>query len=164
MIIRSETPSDHDAIRDILIAGFANHPHSRQTEHLIVDALRAAGALTASLVAVVNGDVVGHVAFSAVSIDEQDLGWLALGPVAVLPAFQNQGIGRALIDQGLETIRKQKARGCVVVGDPDFYERFGFRHNSSLRMEGVPPEVFMCLPMDEQVPAGHMTHHEAFSI
>ena len=164
MIIRPETLGDHDSIRNILIAAFANHPYSHQTEHLIVEALRADDALTVSLVAEVDGTVVGQIAFSPVSIDGKDCGWLALGPVAVLPSHQRQGIGQALVNEGLKTIRSIGVQGCVLVGDPAFYRRFGFHHNPALRMEGIPPEVLMCLPMGDQMPGGIVTHHPAFSV
>jgi putative acetyltransferase len=164
MIIRPETPADHDSIRDILIAAFADHPYSHQTEHLIVEGLRADDALTVSLVAEVDGTVVGHIAFSSVKIGGKDCGWFALGPVAVFPSHQRQGIGQALVNEGLKTIRNVGAQGCVLVGAPAFYRRFGFENNSALRMEGVPPEVLMCLPMADYVPEGDVTHHPAFSI
>ena len=164
MIIRLEIPNDHDSIREILIAAFADHPYSHQTEHLIVEALRADDALTVSLVAEVDGAVVGQIAFSPVTIGGKDCGWLALGPVAVLPSHQRQGIGRALVNEGLKTIRNLGAQGCVLVGDPAFYRRFGFQNSPALRMEGVPPEVIMCLPMGDHMPEGNVTHHPAFSI
>ena len=164
MIIRPETPSDHDSIRDILIAAFANHPYSHQTEHLIVEGLRADDALTISLVAEVDGELVGQIAFSSVKIGGKDCGWLGLGPVAVLPSQQRQGIGTALVNEGLKTIRSLGAMGCVLVGDPAFYRRFGFEHNPALRMEGVPAEVLLCLPMCGQMPEGNVTHHPAFSV
>ncbi len=130
---------------------------------MIVEALRADNALTLSLVAEVDGNVVGQIAFSPVSIGGKDCGWLALGPVAVLPAFQRQGIGTALGNEGLKAIRSLGAQGCVLVGDPAFYRRFGFENNPALRMEGIPPEVLMCLPMGDQIPEGSVTHHAAFS-
>lgn len=164
MIVRPEAPGDHAAIRDILIAAFANHPYSHQTEHLIVEGLRADNALTVSLVAEVDGKVVGQIAFSPVTIGGADCGWLGLGPVAVSPSHQRQGIGAALVKEGLKTIRSMGAQGCVLVGDPAFYRRFGFEHNPALRMEGVPPEVLLCLPMFGQVPEGSVSHHPAFSV
>ena len=164
MIIRPETPGDQDSIRDILIAAFANHPYSHQTEHLIVDALRADDALTVSLVAEVDGNVVGQIAFSPVTIDGKDFGWLGLGPVAVSPGLQRQGIGQALVNEGLKQIRGLRAKGCVLVGDPAFYRRFGFENNPALRMEGVPPEVLMCLPMGDKMPEGNVTLHPAFFV
>ena len=164
MIIRPETPSDHDAIRQIVVAAFADHPYSHQTEHLIVEALRADDALTVSLVAEVDGTVVGQIAFSSVTIGGKDCGWLALGPVAVSPSHQRQGIGQALVNEGLKAIPDLGAQGCVLVGDPAFYRRFGFQHDPALSMEGVPPEVLLCLPMYGQMPEGNVTHHPAFSV
>ena len=164
MIIRPETTSDDDAIRQIVIAAFADHPFSHQTEHLIVEGLRADDALTVSLAAEVDGKVVGQIAFSPVKIGGKDHGWLALGPVAVLPTFQRRGIGQALVNEGLKTIRDLGAQGCILVGEPAFYNRFGFRHDPALRMEGVPPEVLLCLSMCDEIPQGSVTHHSAFSI
>lgn len=164
VIIRSETPGDHDSIRTIHIAAFADHPYSHQTEHLIVDGLRADDALIVSLVAEVDGEVVGHIAFSPVRIDGKDCDWLGLGPVAVTPGLQRQGIGQALVNKGLKQIRGLGAKGCVLVGDPAFYRRFGFENNPALRMEGVPPESTMCLPMGDDVPEGNVTHHPAFFV
>jgi putative acetyltransferase len=164
MIIRPETPSDHDAIRQILMAAFADHPYSHQTEHLIVEALRADDALIVSLVAEVDGNIVGQIAFSPVTIGGKDCGWFALGPVAVSPSHQRQGIGQALVNEGLDALRKLGAQGCVLVGEPAFYNRFGFRHDPALHMHGVPPEVLLCLPMGDQVPEGSVQHQSAFSV
>lgn len=60
--------------------------------------------------------------------------------------------------------KKTRAHGCVLVGDPAFYRRFGFQNNPALRMEGVPPEVLICLPMDDRMPEGKVTHHLAFHV
>jgi putative acetyltransferase len=164
VIIRPEAPGDHESIRNVHIAAFANHPYSHQTEHMIVDGLRADDALTVSLVAEVDDEVVGHIAFSQIKIDGKDCGWLALGPVGVLPTFQKQGIGQALVNKGLKAIRDLGAQGCFLVGDPAYYRRFGFQNNPCLRMEGIPPEVTMCLSMGDKMPEGIVTHHPAFHI
>jgi len=92
MSIRPESPEDYAAIRDLLIAAFANHPYSHQTEHLIVEVLRTVDALTVGLVAEVDGNVVGRIAFSPIKINNLDCRWLALGPIAVSPGFQRRGI------------------------------------------------------------------------
>jgi putative acetyltransferase len=105
--------------------------------------LRADNAMTVSPIAEVDGNVVGHIAFSPVMIDGKDFGWLGLGPVAVSPCLQRQGIGQALVNEGLKQIRGLGAQGCVLVGDPAFYRRFGFENNPALRMEGIPPEFVM---------------------
>ena len=164
MIIRPETSADHKAIQEINIAAFANHPYSHQIEHLIVEALRADGALTISLVAEIEGEVVGHIAFSPITINGEHLQWFALGPVAVLPPLQRKGIGTALVNEGLKSLRVLGAQGCVLVGNPAYYTRFGFRHNPALTLEGVPPDVFLCLSMTAHIPHGKVEHHAAFSV
>ncbi len=82
----------------------------------------------------------------------------------MLPEFQRRGIGMGLVEAGLEAIRGLGARGCVLVGDPHFYERFGFRSNPALTREHVPPENLLCLPMAEPIPHGPVSHHPAFFV
>ena len=101
IIIRSETDADIDAITQVTVAAFETLEISNQTEQFVVEALRAAQALTISLVAQVNGRVVGHIAFSPVTLSDGTRNWYGLGPVSVLPEYQRQGIGKALIREGL---------------------------------------------------------------
>jgi putative acetyltransferase len=164
MIVRSEIPRDLDAIREVNIVAFEHHPFSHQTEHLIVDALRAAEALELSLVAEVDGDVVGHIAFSAASIGDTSEGWFLLGPVAVRPEHQGEGIGRALVESGLAALRSRGACGCALVGDPAFYRRFGFRQHSGTVWDGVPGENVLCISLSGDVPTGEVSHHPAFLV
>ena len=164
MIVRDETPHDFSAIREINLAAFRDHPFSQQTEHLIVEALRDAGALELSLVAEVDGVVVGHIAFSSARVGDASSGWFLLGPVAVTPQHQGRGVGRALIEAGLEALRGRGARGFVLVGDPAFYDRFGFRHLPGVTCAGVPDEYVLCLPVGETVATGEVWHHPAFSV
>ncbi|GAB4290215.1 MAG: N-acetyltransferase [Coriobacteriia bacterium] len=164
VIIRPETPGDVPAIRRVNVEAFVDHPVSRQTEHLIVEALRGAGALEISLVADADGEVVGHIAFSAARIADAREGWRLLGPVAVLPDRQGEGIGRALVEAGLAELRSRGARGCVLVGDPAFYGRFGFAAVPGVTVKGVPPEYVLCLPLSGDTPRGEVEHHPAFSI
>jgi putative acetyltransferase len=160
--IRAEEARDAAAIREVHLAAFAHHPFSHQTEHLIVEVLRAAGALCISLVAEVDGKVVGNIAFSSVTIGGQEWRWYALGPVGVLPAVQRQGIGSTLVRHGLERLCAPGANGCVLVGEPSFYRRFGFRQCATLTMPGIPAEVLQCLVFAESEPAGPVEHHPAF--
>jgi putative acetyltransferase len=164
VIVRDETPHDFSAIREINIAAFKDHSYSQQTEHLIVEALRDAGALELSLVAEVGGGVVGHIAFSSARIGDASSGWYLLSPVAVDPQHQGRGVGRALIEAGLEALRSRGASGFVLVGDPAFYDRFGFRHHPGVTCAGVPDENVLCLPVGEAVPVGEVWHHSAFSV
>lgn len=163
MRIRPEQPEDIEAIRQITKAAFTPVEHSSQTEAAIVDALREAGALAISLVAVADGDVVGHVAFSPVAIDEADQGWYGLGPVSVRPDQQKRGIGGALIREGLSRLAQIGAKGCVVLGDPAYYGRFGFAHDPGLRFEGAPAEYFMGLAFDGVMPSGRVSYHAGFN-
>ena len=107
MIVRPETERDLDGIREVNLVAFQGHPYSQQTEHLIVEALRAADALELSLVAESDGEVVGHIAFSTAAIGGSSTGWFLLGPVAVRPARQGEGIGRA---------GRSRSRGAALSG------------------------------------------------
>lgn len=161
-LIRKEQPGDAGAIEQVHLAAFAHHAYSRQTEHLIVNALRAAGALTVSLVATRDGEVIGHIAFSAALINGKDCGWQLLGPLGVLPAHQRQGVGTRLVRAGLAAIRRLGAKGCVLVGEPGYYRRFGFTQNPSLSMPDVPSEFVLSLCFDGRMPEGAVSHHPAF--
>lgn len=166
MPIRLEQPGDADAIRALTTEAFATAPHSSGTEAAIVDGLRAAGALTLSLVAVEDdeksGKILGHVAFSPVTIDGAERGWFGLGPVSVKPGRQRGGIGSGLIREGLRRLREMGAAGCVLLGDPGYYGRFGFANDPALVLKGVPPEYFMRLGFGAEQPAGTVRYHAAF--
>lgn len=163
MKIRAEQPGDIDAIRQLTTAAFATAPHSSQTEAAIVDALRDAGALTLSLVAVEGDDIVGHVAFSPVTINGRHEGWYGLGPVSVWPDRQAKGIGQALIREGLGELERLGAGGCVVLGDPIYYGRFGFASDPDLRYGDIPPEYFQRLAFAASSPKGEVAYHAGFN-
>lgn len=165
-MIRDASPADEVAIREVQRTAFAHHPFSAHTEHLIVDQLRARRRLSVSLVGFdAAGTVLGHVAFSPVLIDGNDCRWFGLGPLAVLPGHKAQGHGSALARQGLERLRAVGAEGCVVLGDPTYYARFGFGPCPSLLFPGVPPGHFMALTLGRGTPpAGAATYDGAFSV
>lgn len=163
LTIRQERVDDIPAIELITRQAFANHPHSQQTEHLIVAALRAADRLTLSLVAVRAAEVVGHVAFSPVNLSSGASGWFGLGPVSVAPKSQRKGVGTALIRCGLEHLQALGASGCVVLGDPVYYQRFGFACHEGLRLPGVPPGYFQALIWHGDPPDAEVTYHAAFA-
>ena len=163
MKIRPENKDDHHAISETTIAAFEDHPFSQRTEHLIINELRKANALTVSLVAVINETVIGHIAVSPVRISDGTSDWYGLGPVSVLPEFQGQGIGSKLIKTGLSFIMNGiGGRGCVLVGPPHFYSMFGFANYPRLIHEGVPQDVFLALPFTKNVPTGIVKFHPAF--
>ncbi len=162
MRIRPETDADHAAIGALTTAAFAGAPHSSGTEAAIIDALRAAGGLTLSLVADDGGGVVGHVAFSPVRIDGRQAGWFGLGPVSVAPDRQGQGIGGALIREGLARLAAAGAKGCVLLGDPGYYRRFGFQADPGLVLPDVPPEYVLRLVLAGAPPRGTVAFHPGF--
>lgn len=162
MIIRKEKPSDIEAITDVTMAAFEDHSFSRQTEHFTIRDLREAGALTLSLVAAVDGRVVGHIAFSPVTISDGTTDWHGLGPVSVLPDYQGNRIGTALINNGLSQLESMHSKGCAVVGMPVYCDRFGFRNYPQLIHEEAPPEIFAAKVLAGRVPRGTLEFHQAF--
>jgi putative acetyltransferase len=162
IFVRSERDADIDAISEVTVAAFKTLEIGNHTEQFIITALRAAKALTVSLVAEVNGRVVGHVAFSPVSISDGTQNWYGVGPVSVLPAYQRQGIGKALIREGLSRLKDLNAGGCCLVGHPEYYRQFGFKNIPGLTHDGVPDEVFLALPFEGRTPQGTVEFHEGF--
>lgn len=160
--IRNETSADENSITEVTVAAFKTLEISHHTEQFIVAALRAAGALAVSLVAELDGRVVGHIAFSPVTLSDGTQGWYGLGPVSVLPELQRQDIGKALVKEGLSRLKAMQARGCCLVGHPEYYRQFGFTNAPGLALEGVPPEFFFALPFDGPMPQGTVAFHEAF--
>lgn len=160
--IRPERPEDAARIRALTRAAFAGAHHASGTEPAIVDALRAAGALSLSLVAVEADAVIGHAAFSPVTVGDKACGWYGLGPVSVIPGRQRSGIGSALIREGLAELATRDAAGCVVVGDPGYYGRFGFRSDPRLRYPGVAPVYFQSLAFRPPLPEGEVAFHPGF--
>jgi putative acetyltransferase len=118
--------------------------------------------LTLSLVALSDLGIVGHVAASPVTVSEATGEWFGIGPISVLPQCQRQGIGSRLMDSALAQLRARGARGCVLVGDPRFYARFGFQSDDSLVVPGVPQEVSLSLRFSPCDDHGTVTFHAAF--
>lgn len=162
-IIRYETQNDISEIHELTAAAFLNAPHTDHTEQFIVDALRDSGALTLSLVAEEGEKIVGHVALSPVSISDGSSGWFGLGPISVSPERQGNGIGTLLMNRAIELLREQGASGCVLLGDPNYYSRFGFKPEKGLILTGVPPEYFQALSFSSPMPCSTVTYHPAFN-
>ncbi|UIF90525.1 GNAT family N-acetyltransferase [Cupriavidus sp. UYPR2.512] len=161
--IRPESPSDADAIAQLTTAAFLAAPHASHTEAFVVNALRRAGQLTVSLVAQAGDRLVGHVAISPVTVSSGATGWYGLGPISVAPDRQGQGIGSQLMHAALADLRRLGAAGCVVLGDPAYYGRFGFAARPGLVLDGMPPEYFQALTFDGGYPAGSVQYHDAFN-
>lgn len=161
--IRKEHSSDIQRIHELTVAAFLEAPHTDHTEQFIVKALRESGALSISLVAVDEGNIVGHVALSPVTISEGAGSWYGLGPISVLPENQGSGIGSMLMDAAIQELKNINANGCVLLGDPNYYHRFGFKPVEGLVLPGVPPEYFQALLLQGDLPQGSVTYHESFS-
>jgi putative acetyltransferase len=144
LTIRQETTADFSGIRTVVQAAFG-----RKGESDLVDGLRRSGALILSAVALSDDRIVGHVAFSSLTIDESRLA-LALAPVAVMPDCQRRGVGSALIRWSLEECQRLGHEVVIVLGDPSYYCRFGFTPCLEFGIVcpfPVPPEHFMVLEL-----------------
>ena len=166
LTIRDEEPGDIPAIHALTQAAFARAAHADGNEQDIVDALRADGDLTLSLVATnMDEAIVGHIAFSPVTISDGTPGWYGAGPVSVMPTRQRTGIGSQIAEAGIARIREMGAKGIVLLGDPKLYERFGFAPHPNLILPGVPPEYFQVRPLtDDPLPKGTVTYARGFSV
>ena len=145
--IRDEQPDDLAAIREVNRRAF-----NQEQEGRIVDALREHGGSLLSMVAVADALVVGHIMFSPLTVGP--VAGAALGPMAVLPDYQRQGIGSQLVERGLERLRDQGCPFVVVIGHPEFYPRFGFQRAADHGLTcawDVPPEAFMVAVLTPEI-------------
>jgi putative acetyltransferase len=147
LTIRPETHADIPTVRRVNLAAFG-----QPEEADLVDRIRARRAETLSLVAVLDGEVAGHIFFSPVSIvgSEHTTPAVGLGPMAVLPNRQREGFGSALVRHGLELLGEAGHRIVIVLGHQEFYPRFGFRPTLEygIRWEHeVDPAYFMALEL-----------------
>ena len=160
--IRPERAGDEVIIHELTEAAFRDMPFSDGNEQDLVDALRSDGDLTLSLVAEDGTRIVGHIAFSPVSISGGTPDWFGLGPVSVWPELRGRGIGAALVRRGIADMRAEGARGIVLLGSPDYYGRFGFEHDPQLEFPGPPAEYFQRLVLDGPAPTGVVRYAPAF--
>lgn len=161
--IRNEKKDDIDAIEKITIEAFLTAPYSDHTEQYIVRELRNADVLSISLVAEYQGKIVGHVAVSPVTISDGAKGWFGLGPISVSPTIQKSGVGSKLMESALETLKNSGASGCVLLGNPAYYSRFGFKPESCLVYPDAPPEYFQAIQFSGLLPNGKVAYHQAFN-
>lgn len=161
--LRHETPGDEAAINALTEAAFHDMPFSDGDEPDLVDKLRADGDLTLSLVAEsMDKAIIGHIAFSPVTISDGTEHWYGLGPVSVIPTRQRTGIGSALINEGIKQMRECGARGIILLGSNEYYPRFGFEHDPELQYPGPPPEYFQRLVLEGRAPKGVVNYAPAF--
>jgi putative acetyltransferase len=154
LIIRQETPEDVAAIRHVNEEAFG-----QKEEAEIIEKLRSRGALTVSLVAVQGNEIVGHISFSPVKVESEHSSFeaISLAPMAILPAYQRQGIGSQLVRAGLEECRRIGHELVVVLGHPNYYPRFGFVPASTYGIKSeydVPDEAFMVLELRQGAYSG----------
>jgi putative acetyltransferase len=153
--IREERKEDYDAVQIVNDRAFGTPEEGR-----IVNKLRKICPGILSLVAVSDEKIVGHIFFSPVTIDHQDTQIVGMGlaPMAVLPEYQNQGIGSSLVKEGLRRIKETECPFVIVVGHIHYYPRFGFKRGSiyglKTQWEGVPDEAFMAVILNESVMSG----------
>lgn len=162
IVIRDEQPGDIEAIFDLTRRAFLNAAHTNHTEQFIVNELRRNGHLTSSIVAE-REQPIGHVALSPVTVSNGETGWYGVGPLSVLPEYQRKGIGTLLMQQAIARLRNMGAQGCVLVGDPLYYSRFGFSHCMDLTLPGVPPEYFLGKSFCDVIPKGEVKFSPAFA-
>lgn len=163
IVVRREQYDDIQSIHAVTRSAFLEEVHSSHTEHYIVDALRDSGALCISLVAESGGQIIGHVAISPIIVSDGSLEWFGLGPISVLPEQQGQGIGSLLMRRVLDVLKEGGAAGCVVLGNPDFYRRFGFTAINDLVLPDVPPQYFQALSFTGSYARGTVEYHQGFS-
>lgn len=161
--IRKEIKDDIDKIDEVIISAFHNASHADGAEQYIVKALRSSGALTISLVAENQGRILGHVALSPVTISNGSHGWFGLGPISVVPGEQGKGIGSKLMRAAIEELTKIEANGCVLLGDPEYYKKFGFKPVEGLVLSNVPSEYFQILLLQGEYPQGEVIYHDSFA-
>ena len=162
-LIREERAGDEDEIHALTRIAFASMPYSDGSEPAIIRALRRSGELSLSLVAEDSGTIIGHVAFSPVLIDGVHGGWFGLGPISVEPTRQRQGIGKALIAEGLRRLRNDGAAGCALIGNPDIYRSSGFESDGLLLYDGVEPRIVQRIVFQGMAPRGVLTFSDAFT-
>lgn len=161
--IRPETLADVAAIHDVTRRAFLTQPHADGDEQNLIDRLRDRGELSLSLVALSKGGaLVGHIGFSPVTIDGSACGWFQLAPVSAEPALHHRGIGSALIQSGIAELVARGARGIGVVGDPAYYERFGFGQIERLAPDGPEAPYFRAMVLQDPAPRGVVRYASAF--
>jgi putative acetyltransferase len=148
--IRPEKSEDLPLVNSLIIETF-----KRDTEARLVDRLRRASADYLSLVADDNGTIVGHIMFTPATItNDRTVTGMGLAPMAVIPSYQHQGIGKLLVREGLRILQETGCPFVIVLGHPDYYPRFGFqpasRYNIRSQWDDVPDEAFMILIMDDK--------------
>lgn len=160
--IRDERAGDEPAIRGLTERAFVGRPYSDGDEADVIERLRRDGDLLLSLVATSGEVIVAQACWSRAILSNGEDGWMVLGPIAVEPAWQGQGIGRTLIETGEARLRTMGAKGITVLGDPAFYARFGFRQHTPLGLEGELGGYLQVKGFGAPIPAATIGYARAF--
>lgn len=166
-VIRTERPCDFDEIRTVVKTAFVGAEHTDGDEHNLVDRLRCTEEYIPELsfVAEIKGKIVGYAMFSQINIGMSKA--ISLAPLAVLPGFQNHGIGRALIEAGHRKAKEGDYYCSVVLGSPEYYSQSGYLPALSFGIEApfeVPTQFYMVFPFKPQLPYGTVRYSQAFGI
>jgi len=161
MIFRDERPDEAAILADLITRAFRTAPHACGREAAVVEALRRRGELALSLVAAGPDGPLGHLAASPARLAGR-AGWAGLGPLAVDPAHQRQGIGRRLMQQGLARLQQAGFAGAILVGDPGYYHRFGLTAGG-VTLAGVPGEFVLARAFAGPPPRGEAMFSPAFA-
>lgn len=165
VLIRAATEDDVVGIELLTMVAFMRVEHSRHHEQQVIADLRRDSALVLSLVADHDGYVVGHLAVSPVTLSDDSPGWFALGPLAVGPGHQRQGMGTRLVQAALASLRERGAAGCLALGEPAFFRRLGFAVETGLVLPGVPASELQALAFGERLlPLADVSYHPAFGL
>lgn len=162
MIVRRETAEDIEAIFNLTTQAFKTMPYSDGSEPRIIDDLRKNGDLALSLVAIDQSEVIGHIAFSRVVVNNVDDDWYGLGPLSVLPQRQRTGVGTQLINDGFRRLKERGANGIALIGDPEYYRRFGFKGDGRLTYGDLPADLVQWVSIKGNVPCGELKYCRAF--
>lgn len=162
MQLQLETHADIASIHQLTQEAFRGKAYAGGDEQDVIDRLRASKALTLSLLAFDDATLVGQITFSPASLEDGSQPWFALGPVSVTPARQGQGIGGLLIEKGLIEMQNLGALGCILTGNPDYYQRFGFQPAPDNAPSNEPAEFFMLKQLGATTPVGRFSFHPAF--
>lgn len=169
MRIRQEKPEDYEEVYELVREAFASAEHADGNEQDLVAALRKGKAFIPelSLVAEEGGRLAGHILFTRARVGEVEV--LALAPLSVRPAFQRQGVGTALTEEGHRIARELGFPYSIVLGSENYYSRLGYREATGFGVEapeGIPSANFMAIRLLEEAPAldGPVTYAEEFGL
>ena len=157
MDLRGERPEDVQSIYELTKLAFESMPFSDGSEADRLNILRADEDLELSIIAVAEGKIVGHIAFSPVFLNQKFDHWFGLGSVSVWPELQKQSIGKTLIENGLSLLKDKNAKGCILIGNPDYCHRFGFIGDGRIRYRDYSQDIVQWLKFGKETPSALLT-------